>query len=328
MTINDRIADAITRHGPDSPSGQAHTDRGAYLLAVADRVDHRRSARPDHPYQHAKYFRPTHLLDSPLPGWPGPSVNAIIKAPNDCTPARRPEIGLVLKPKSNRTSFARRAQRRAMPAAARNKNRSQPAMTMTRTCTDDTAQPDGAVAPHRHPVPGGRSSGGTIRSIGVGAVLVLLAGTTVACGSGNTTTSSSAASSSSPTSSASKSAAATSGSTTYPAGKEQICQARDQLKTSITTLTDQGLLTAGTTAIKASVQQVQTNFDAVKAAAKEDYHSQVTDMQDALQQLQTAAGNLGNGDVTANLVAVGKAVTATAAAAEDLFTQLKTACGS
>ena len=46
MTINDRIADAITRHGPDSPTGQAHTDRGAYLLAVADRVEHRRSARP------------------------------------------------------------------------------------------------------------------------------------------------------------------------------------------------------------------------------------------------------------------------------------------
>jgi len=102
MTINDRIADAITRHGPDSPSGQAHTDRGAYLLAVADRVDHRRSARPDHPYQHAKCFRPTPLLDSPLPGWPGPSVNAILKAPSDCTRARRPEIGLVLKPKSSR----------------------------------------------------------------------------------------------------------------------------------------------------------------------------------------------------------------------------------
>ena len=202
-------------------------------------------------------------------------------------------------------------------------------MTMTRTCTDDTAQPDGAIAPHRHPVPGGRSPGGTIRSIGVGAVLVLLAGTTVACGSGTTTT---------PRRrqhrhrrrhpAAAASAAATSGSTSYPAGKEQICQARDQLKTSITTLTDQGLLTAGTTAIKASVQQVQTDFDAVKAAAKEDYHSQVTDMQDALQQLQTAVGNLGNGDAAANLVAVGKAVTATAAAAEDLFTQLKTACGS
>ena len=207
-------------------------------------------------------------------------------------------------------------------------------MTIAVTCTGDTAQPDGAIAPYRHPVPGGRSPGRTIRSVGVGAVLVLLAGTTVACGSGTTTTtttpaaasSSAAPGTSSPAAASSK--AATSGSTSYPAGKEQICQARDQLKTSITALTDQGLLTAGTTAIKASVQQVQTNFDAVKAAAKEDYHSQVTDMQDALQQLQTAAGNLGNGDAAANLVAVGKAVTATAAAAEDLFTQLKTACGS
>src|SRR6478752_10483602 len=134
-------------------------------------------------------------------------------------------------------------------ASSSSKQGSEPAITMTRTCTGDTAQPGGAIAPYRHPVPGGRSPGRTIRSIGVGAVLVLLAGTTVACGSGNTTTSSSAASSSSPPSSASKSAAATSGSTTYPAGKEQICQARDQLKTSITTLTDQGLLTAGTTAI-------------------------------------------------------------------------------
>ena len=220
-------------------------------------------------------------------------------------------------------------------------------MTTASTCTDNTAQqaqPGPAITPYRYPVPGGRSPGRTIRSVGVGAVLVLLAGTTVACGSGTTATSSSSPSASSPAASASaaassssssasspaasKSSAGTSGSTSYPAGKEQICQARDQLKTSITTLTDQGLLTAGTTAIKASVQQVQTNFDAVKAAAKEDYHSQVTDMQDALQQLQTAAGNLGNGDVTANLVAVGKAVTATAAAAEDLFTQLKTACGS
>jgi type VI protein secretion system component VasF len=67
---------------------------------------------------------------------------------------------------------------------------------------------------------------------------------------------------------------------------------------------------------------------AVKTAAKQDYNSQVTDMQDALQQLQTAVGNLGNGDTAANLLAVRKAITATAAAAEDQFTQLKTACGS
>ena len=129
-------------------------------------------------------------------------------------------------------------------------------------------------------------------------------------------------------SSSASSTTKTSISTSYPAGKEQICQARDQLKTSITTLTDQKLLTAGTTAIKASVDQVQTDFDAVKVAGKQDYQAQVSDMQDALQQLQTAVGDLGNGETASNLRAVGTAITATGAAAEDLFTQLKTTCDS
>ena len=174
----------------------------------------------------------------------------------------------------------------------------------------------------------------TVRAWALGAVLTLIAAAVAGCGSSTTptstspSTSSSAASTSTPSASSAKSATGTPSSTSYPAGKEQICQARDQLKTSITALTDQSVLAAGTTAIKAAVDQVETDFDAVKTAAKQDYHAQVTDMQDALQQLQTAVGNLGNGDAAANLLAVGKAITATAAAAEDLFTQLKTACGS
>jgi alanyl-tRNA synthetase len=175
----------------------------------------------------------------------------------------------------------------------------------------------------------------------VGAIVILSAGVIAGCGSSTTattsssTTSSSTASTSASATSSAKSAASSAKSTTgastsasYPAGKEQICQARDELKSSITALTDQSLLAAGTTAIKASVDQVQTSFEAVKTAAKDDYHSQVTDLQDALQQLQTAVGSLGSGDAASNLLAVGKAVTATAAAADDLFTQLKTACGS
>jgi hypothetical protein len=50
---------------------------------------------------------------------------------------------------------------------------------------------------------------------------------------------------------------------------------------------------------------------------------QVTNLQDALQQLQTAAGDLGNGDTAENLRAFGKAVTLTGAAGEDLLTHLK-----
>jgi hypothetical protein len=39
MTVPYRIAEAITRHGPDSPNARARVDRVPYLLAVADRVE-------------------------------------------------------------------------------------------------------------------------------------------------------------------------------------------------------------------------------------------------------------------------------------------------
>ena len=121
---------------------------------------------------------------------------------------------------------------------------------------------------------------------------------------------------------------ATSGSTSYPAGREDICQARDQLRTSINQLTNTQLLAEGTNAIKSGADQVQTDFDAVKAAAKDDYQAPVTALQSALQQLQAAVANLGSGDATENLRAVSAAITTTGAASENLFTQLKTACGS
>ena len=44
MKVEDRIAEAIKRHGPDSPNAQARIDREPYLLAVADRVERRLAA--------------------------------------------------------------------------------------------------------------------------------------------------------------------------------------------------------------------------------------------------------------------------------------------
>jgi len=41
MTVPYRINEAITRHGPDSPNALARVDRVPYLLAVAERVEHR-----------------------------------------------------------------------------------------------------------------------------------------------------------------------------------------------------------------------------------------------------------------------------------------------
>jgi len=154
-----------------------------------------------------------------------------------------------------------------------------------------------------------------------GAVAVTLAVVLAGCSTSPST------SSSSTTSSAAASSAA-SGSTSYPAGKEEICGARDQLKTSVTALTNPTMLVGGADAIKAAVCQVQTDLNAVVAAGKQDYEPQVTAMQSSLDQLQTAVGNLGNGSVTQNMQAVGTAIASTGTAAANLFTQLKAACGS
>jgi hypothetical protein len=152
----------------------------------------------------------------------------------------------------------------------------------------------------------------------VGAVVALLAVIGTACSSSTTP---------STTTSAATSAAASPTAASGPAGKEQICAARDQLKTSVAALVNPALLTGGTTGIKAAVDNVQSDLDAVKKAGKQDYATDVDALQSALQQLQTAVGKLGNGNATDNLQAVGTAIASTGTAAEALITKLNTACG-
>jgi len=155
--------------------------------------------------------------------------------------------------------------------------------------------------------------------IAVGAVVAILALTTGCSASTTPTTTAST-----PTSAAST----VSSSADDSAGKEQICAARDGLKTSVAALTNASLLTGGTNGIKAAVAQVQTDLAAVKTAGAQTYATEVDAMQSAVDQLQTAAGELGNGNAAENLQSVGTAIAATGVAAEKLFTKLKTACGS
>lgn len=162
------------------------------------------------------------------------------------------------------------------------------------------------------------------RVVVVAAALAVIATMAVGCSSG----SSSGSSTSSTSVAASTTAVASSTAPSYPAGKEQVCQARDQLKTSINALANPSLLLGGTSAIASAVDQVQTDLTALSAAAKDDYKPQTTAVQTSLQQLQTAVGDLGNGDMTKNLQTVGTAIASVGTAGESLFTQLKTACGS
>jgi len=48
MTIQDRIAEAVKRHGPDSPNAQARIDREPYLPAASARVEKRLAKLKQH----------------------------------------------------------------------------------------------------------------------------------------------------------------------------------------------------------------------------------------------------------------------------------------
>ena len=194
----------------------------------------------------------------------------------------------------------------------------------------DRMNADTERCPARWAPTGGPGRRHRIRCVAVSAMVAALAIALAGCSSSTTPTPSTSTSTGTGTTpSASSTSPASSGTpSSYPAGKEQLCQARDQLKTSVASLTNPSLLQQGTVVIKAAVDQVQTDLNAVVAAGTQDYQPQVTALQSALQQLQSATGNLGNGNVSQNLQAVGTAIAATGTAAADLFGQLQATCGS
>src|SRR3954453_777758 len=118
----------------------------------------------------------------------------------------------------------------------------------------------GRRATRRHPR---RNS--TIRALATAAIVVITL-TLTACSSSTSPTVTSSSADAQPSSSAQESAASS-----YPAGKEDVCQARDQLSASIKGLTDPALLTGGTAGIQAAVGEVQSSLTALVAAGKDDY---------------------------------------------------------
>jgi hypothetical protein len=117
-------------------------------------------------------------------------------------------------------------------------------------------------------------------------------------------------------------------STSYPAGKQQVCQARDNLKSSMAALTDPSTLTGGKSGITSAVDKVQSDLTALADAAKQGYKPQVDALRASLQQLQTAVGNLGSGNPGQNLQAVATQISNVGTAANELFGKLQTDCGS
>ena len=115
-------------------------------------------------------------------------------------------------------------------------------------------------------------------------------------------------------------------STTTTIGKQAVCAARTNLQQSVTALANASLLTSGKSAIQAALDKVKTNLDAVSSSAQQVYKPQVDAAKSAVSDLETAVSNLGGGNLTQNLQAVGNAITNVGSTADTLFTTLQTAC--
>ena len=104
------------------------------------------------------------------------------------------------------------------------------------------------------------------------------------------------------------------------------CAARDSLKTSVQGLADPSLLTGGKAGIQDAVDQVSSDLDDVVSSTKDANQADVDATKDAIADLKTAIGDVGDGSLTANLQAVGNALAKVGTTGEKLVSSLGADC--
>ena len=122
-----------------------------------------------------------------------------------------------------------------------------------------------------------------------------------ACGSSSSSSSTSEAS---PSTAATT--AATSGDSTPGTASAEVCAARDELQASITGLKDVNIVANGTTSLQAAITKVKDNLTTLKSTAGDELRPEVTALQDALTDLQSALDDVSSGGVAAVVTAAGK----------------------
>jgi hypothetical protein len=104
------------------------------------------------------------------------------------------------------------------------------------------------------------------------------------------------------------------------------CAARADLQTSVKALASPTLLTGGREGIESAVDQVTTDLDAVASASKDANKSDVDATKAALEDLKSAVSDAGDGNLTANLQAIGTAIAKVGTTGETLVSSLGADC--
>ncbi len=82
----------------------------------------------------------------------------------------------------------------------------------------------------------------------------------------------------------------------------ELCEARDELRSSLSDLTNVNIVANGTTALTDALGEISDDLVDVRAAAGEDLQAQTDALQDSLSALQTAVENLASGGGQASAV--------------------------
>ena len=85
--------------------------------------------------------------------------------------------------------------------------------------------------------------------------------------------------------------------------KSQACQDSTNLKSSIQDLRDVNVVKDGPSALTGAIAQVNTDFQALQATAKDEFGSEVTAVSNSLSALKSAVQNVSSGGVTAVVTA-------------------------
>ena len=108
-------------------------------------------------------------------------------------------------------------------------------------------------------------------------------------------------------------------------GSGDVCADREALRSSIDALRDVDLVAQGTDGVRAAVADVKDDLAALRESAGDELRPEVEAVQDALEDLETAAGDLGSGGARAAITAVGDVVSSSQTLLDSLQ---EGACGS
>ena len=114
--------------------------------------------------------------------------------------------------------------------------------------------------------------------------------------------------------------------TTTEAGKAAVCTARDDLQESVTGLADLSIAAEGKDGLDAALDGVQTNLTALEDAASDTYEPEIEEVKSSLDSLKSAVGDVGEGDLGAEVQAIGKDISKLSAATATLFATLSEDC--